>query len=415
VIALVDGEHQPDAVRDALDSLHAARGVAGVVFCGGGEKLPPGAHERAEELYGRPVAWEDDPVGALARVVADSRATTVVDLADEPVLGPAARLRLAAHALHLGLVYEAPGLRLAPPAYVRVPFEGPTVAVIGTAKRVGKTAVAGHLAGLMRDEGLEPVVIAMGRGGPDPPRLAPAGTGPAELRAEVRAGRHGASDYLEDAALAGVAAVGCRRVGGGLAGEPHETNVLEGAALAAAREPGALVFEGSGACLAPVEVDRTVCVVGDPRAALEALGPYRLLRADLVLLLRRAPGEDEVERLSPGRTIRAELRAEPAEPLPTGARVALFTTGAPACPGVEAVVASPNLSHRARLAHDLERAADERCDVYLTELKGAAIDTVAERALTEGARVVFLRHRPVGLDVPLDPVLLDLVPVRRGS
>ena len=41
----------------------------------------------------------------------------MVDLADEPVLAPAARLELAALALHLGLSYEAPGLRLEPPRY----------------------------------------------------------------------------------------------------------------------------------------------------------------------------------------------------------------------------------------------------------------------------------------------------------
>ena len=36
--------------------------------------------------------------------------------------------------------------------------------------------------------------------------------------------------------------------------------------------------------------------------------------------------------------------------------------------------------------------------MYLTELKAAAIDTVAARADAEGARVVFVRNRPVGLD-----------------
>jgi hypothetical protein len=34
--------------------------------------------------------------------------------------------------------------------------------------------------------------------------------------------------------------------------------------------------------------------------------------------------------------------------------------------------------------------------VWLTELKAAAIDTVARRARAEGARVIFLRNRPVG-------------------
>ena len=47
--------------------------------------------------------------------------------------------------------------------------------------------------------------------------------------------------------LAGVRTVGCRRVGGGPPGEPFDSNVAAGAALAAALpEVGALLFEGSG-------------------------------------------------------------------------------------------------------------------------------------------------------------------------
>ena len=48
VIALIDGEHHPSVVRDALERLD----LAGVVFCGGEEKLGAGS---LEELYGTPV------------------------------------------------------------------------------------------------------------------------------------------------------------------------------------------------------------------------------------------------------------------------------------------------------------------------------------------------------------------------
>jgi cyclic 2,3-diphosphoglycerate synthetase len=37
--------------------------------------------------------------------------------------------------------------------------------VFGTGKRIGKTAVSGYLARWLRDRGLPPVVVAMGRGG----------------------------------------------------------------------------------------------------------------------------------------------------------------------------------------------------------------------------------------------------------
>ena len=59
-------------------------------------------------------------------------------------------------------------------------------------------------------------------------------------------------------------------------------------------------------------------------------------------------------------------------------------------------MASTNLARRAALAEDLERAVAEGCDVWLTELKAAAIDTVATRARAEGVQVAFVRNRPVG-------------------
>jgi cyclic 2,3-diphosphoglycerate synthase len=387
VIALIDGEHHPAAVREALARLE----LAGVVFCGGEEKLAGGS---LEEHYGRPV--ETDPERALRRLAPAAEA--VVDLADEPVLGPTAKLRLAALALHLGLRYEAPGLRLDPPRYEPVAFDGPRLAVIGSGKRTGKTAVAGHWAGLLAGEGADAVIVCMGRGGPPEPRVAEADTALADLVAIAEAGGHAASDYLEDAVLAGVRTVGCRRVGGGLAGAPSESNVAAGAAVAAAL-PGvdALVFEGSGSCIPPVEVDRTVCVLGPGRP--EPLADYRLLRADLVLAHDRAP--------APSGALRFSLRPEPAEPLPEGARVALFTTGATECAGVEASLVSDNLARRDALRGDLQRAAASGCDVYLTELKAAAIDTVARHAAERDARVVFVRNRPVGVDDALVKLYRD--------
>ena len=107
VIALIDGEHHPSAVRDALARLD----LAGVVFCGGEEKLGPGP---LDEHYGMPV--ETDPEEALRRLA--PRADAVVDLADEPVVPASVKLRLAALALSLGLAYETPG-RAARPAALR--------------------------------------------------------------------------------------------------------------------------------------------------------------------------------------------------------------------------------------------------------------------------------------------------------
>ena len=45
--------------------------------------------------------------------------------------------------------------------------------------------------------------------------------------------------------------------------------------------------------------------------------------------------------------------------------------------------------------------------MYLTELKAAAIDTVAVCARREGARVAFIRNRPVGIDDALVKLYRD--------
>ena len=115
VIALIDGEHHPSAVRDVLAGLD----LAGVVFCGGEEKLGPGS---LEEHYGMPVETEVEE--GLRRLA--PHADAVVDLADEPVVPASRKLHLAALALSLGLAYEAPGSRLeAPPRHKQLDFGGP--------------------------------------------------------------------------------------------------------------------------------------------------------------------------------------------------------------------------------------------------------------------------------------------------
>jgi cyclic 2,3-diphosphoglycerate synthase len=343
--------------------------------------------------------------GALRRLAPN--ATTVVDLADEPILAAGAKLRLASLALHLGLAYETPTESFEPPRYERIDFDGPIVAVIGTGKRTGKTAVAGHLAGVLRERGRRPVIVSMGRGGPPEPVAAPRDLTLESLEALAAAGRHAASDYLEDAMLAGVPAIGCRRVGGSLVGVPFETNMVEGARLAASLDDvDTLILEGSGACVPPVEANATICIVGDPADALEALGPYRLLRSELVLAMRDVP--EELEELCPGRVVRTWLAPEPAEAIPDDARIAFFSTSEGQIAGVRPVVASANLARRGALAEDLERAEQERCDVYLTELKAAAIDTVAVHARRVGARVVFVRNRLLSDDLDLDELLAGL-------
>ena len=149
-VVLIDGEHYAPVVRDALAAL--PYDVVAALLVGGTEKL------RGGDDYGVPL------VGALDEVEAE----IVVDLSDEPVLGPRERFLWASRALALGLPYVGADFRFDPPPLHAVPF--PSLAVIGTGKRVGKTAVATHAARLLaRDRRV--VVVSMGRGGPPEPEL----------------------------------------------------------------------------------------------------------------------------------------------------------------------------------------------------------------------------------------------------
>jgi cyclic 2,3-diphosphoglycerate synthetase len=317
-------------------------------------------------------------------------------------------LRLAAVALDLGLSYRAPGIVLDPPPQQQV-GEAAVLTVIGTGKRTGKTAVAAQLAMTLRERGVDPVIVSMGRGGPPEPQLVAAGEqlDRARLLEIARGGAHAASDYLEDALLTGVATVGTRRCGEGPAGQVFESNVAAGVRLALSLDPGVVVLEGSGASLPPVAADRTVCVtLGEPES-IAGLGRLRLMRADLVIAL----GTGHVE-LPHGRVIRCELEPEPATPVPAGVRVAVFTTARPehaehvrhalARSGLEIAFLSTNLARRGELARDLDEAGRSGAGMYLTELKAAAIDTVAERADRDGLPVGWLRNRVVPRPGELD-------------
>ena len=59
---------------------------------------------------------------------------------------------------------------------------------------------------------------------------------------------------------------------------------------------------------------------------------------------------------------------------------------------------STELADRKKLRADLERLKDGDVDVFLTEIKAAAIDVVAEEADRRGVEVVFCDNVPVEID-----------------
>jgi cyclic 2,3-diphosphoglycerate synthetase len=271
----------------------------------------------------------------------------------------------------------------------------------------------------------------MGRGGPPEPEVVTVRPTVDSLVELSRAGRHAASDHLETAALVGVATVGCRRCGGGLAGAVATANVNEGARVAAELRPDLVVFDGSGAALPPIAADATVVVVGghqDPGVAAGYLNAYRLLLADVVVVTMAEAGtgwesvRDRVAAVAHGTPVVATtLRPRPLSDVRD--RSVAYFCAAPEdahdrlrahledAYGARVVHVSGNLANRAALRDELAKIV---ADVYLVELKAAAVDVVAEAALERGAEVVLAANDlvPRPGEVDLDGLLLDVAKFR---
>jgi cyclic 2,3-diphosphoglycerate synthetase len=422
VIVLVDGEHYPPVTRWGIETARErGHDVVGALFVGGNEKLQAGS---APQLGLPTRVAGQDRMASLALAIEEFEPEGVLDLSDEPVLGYRERMELAGVTLSRGLPYMGGDFRLDPPIE-GPPLAVPTLAVIGTGKRTGKTAISGAVARLAAQRGLDPVIVAMGRGGPSEPQVAEAGSVDlARLLELVRSGEHAASDYLEDALTTGVTAIGARRAGGGLAGAPYATNVREAAELGVERGAGVVILEGSGSAIPPVPWDGGVLVApaSVPVEYLAGyLGPFRLLLSDLLVVTMASSPLAGHEHLSALRSHIRRYLDDPRQivtdfiPVPLedvkGERV-FFTTTAPspvaerqiahleATDGCTVVGWSARLADRAGLAEDMGDA--ERFDVLLTELKAAAVDVACERAIERGARVVFVDNRAIVVEGPTD-------------
>jgi cyclic 2,3-diphosphoglycerate synthetase len=425
---IVDGEHYPPVIEGALDELRA-RGVvvAAAVLAGGKEKLPA---EGLDKLAGTDLVTDDDPRVALDRALTSYGVEGVIDLSDEPVLDYRKRMELAAISLARDASYEGSDFRFTPPPRPRLASK-PSIAVVATGKRTGKTAISSFLARTLKDAGHHPVIVAMGRGGPAEPEVMRGDElelDPHALLAMADEGKHAASDFIEDALLAGVPTVGCRRCGGGMAGAVDISNVAAGVEIANELPGDILIFEGSGAAIPPVHADVTVLVAPahvDPGYVAGYMGPYRLLLADfgvvtmcenpfgspsqvstLSSLIRNAFRIDRGEPPKEIEVVRTVFRPEPTEPV-AGREVFLATT-APEEVGdslrkhledehkCRVVGISHALSDRAKLEKDLTGLKE--ADTLITEVKAAGIDVATRRALDEGLNVVYMDNVPVGAE-----------------
>lgn len=421
-------------VRDALNALSEDYGyeVVAAVFIGGAEKISD-AGELAVDV---PLYKAETPEQALIEAIEEVSPMAVVDLSDEPVLDYAKRFRLASFALSKGVAYVGADFRFDPPDLPDL-LSKPSLGIIGTGKRIGKTAVSGFACRVLSASGFSPAVIAMGRGGPPIPESLLGGKielTPEGLLAFARKGKHAASDYFEDALTSRITTIGCRRCGGGLAGAPFFSNVPAGARIANALEEDFVIAEGSGAALPPVRVDAYLLTIGAAQPeeyAVGYFGTYRALLADVAAItMSEEPFADEekVNRLYRRlKSIKPDLKVVKTafRPKPLGEikkrRVFVAMTASPEAEtavrshleglGAEIVGMCFSLSDRQKLARDLEKAS--AAEVLLTELKAAAVDVATKKALDMGLEIIYLDNEPVsvGGDGDLKELIVELADI----
>ncbi len=419
IVALIDGEHYPPVVRFALDALREQHEVLAAAFAGGTEKVD---FDRGADVYGIPVVFSGSVDEALREAIDRYHPEAIIDLSDEPVTSAPDRFRLASIALGEGVAYAGADFRFDPPSCVLV-TDTPALGITGTGKRVGKTAVSAYVARRLKAAGRDIVVLAMGRGGPSEPELIRGDEVPLttpDLLELAAQGKHASSDNYEDAVMSRVTTVGCRRCGGGMAGETFFSNVPEGARLADSLGKELLILEGSGAAIPPVGSDADLLVIGAGQGVpyvRDYFGPYRLGRADAVIVAGAeepvASAEDVAAIVAAIRSQRQDVpiaittfRPNPIEDV-RGKRV-FFATTAPkgvlpvlvehleSVHGCTVVGESPHLSDRTLLREDM-RASAGLFDVLLTELKAAAIDVVAAAGIDAGVPTVLCDNVPVSV------------------
>jgi cyclic 2,3-diphosphoglycerate synthetase len=422
-VFLVDGEHHPEAVLDAVRQLEKRLGVRAdtLYFLGGTEKL-----EDFSKLAmpGVELLVPEDALGELVPVLERSGAGIVIDLSDLPVLTPARRMALAARALTAGAAYRGADFQFNPPRREKI-LRKPSCSIIGSGKRCGKTAVSTEMSRWLAEKGLRAVTVAMGRGGPAEPYVLRGETVTDDfLLSEMERGMHAASDNYEDALMARVTTVGCRRCGGGLAGEAFVTNCVEAARIADKLACDRVIMEGSGSSIPPVATDGCVCVISaaqDMEESTGFLGSYRLLISQgVVITMAEEPfaSSQKLKQLrervewinSEAVVLNTVFRPHPLKSI-RGRKVFLVSTAPEAAgPLIEGylqgreecivVGRSHGLSNRSVLRQELAGAVN--ADVLLTELKAAAVDTVADFARKNGKDIVYFHNIPVPTEGQLE-------------
>ena len=444
MLCLVDGEHYLPVTQESIDVLNNLEhiDIACAVFIGGTEKLRDDTEESYSEVLGVPVQFaktNEIPYNLIVEMIQKYNVDTVMDLSDEPILDYPKRFQIACKILAQDVSYQGPDFKFDPITQYEV-MEKPSIKIIGTGKRIGKTAVSGFVSRLIDKQGYEPCVIAMGRGGPQEPEIVHGEEleiTPKFLLEQSQKGVHAASDHWEDALMSRILTIGCRRCGGGMAGEVFLTNMKKGAKLANQVDSKFAIFEGSGAAIPPIKTNKNIVLIGANQPLnniINYFGPYRISLGDLIILTmceepmcndeKRQYIENFIEQINPkAKVISTVFRPKPLGDI-SGKKV-LFATTAPESIeqelvsyletnyNCEIIGTTPHLSNRPLLKADIEKYID-KVDIMLTELKAAAVDVATKYSMEKGLDVVYCDNIPVPINYKypdLSKSVLEIVEV----
>lgn len=417
ITVLIDGEHYPEINKDSIQLLKDSFDgvVSGIIFMGGTEKQ---IIDDLEGFYGMDVFMVKNLEVDFLKALEIFEPDLVYDLSDVPVVNHEVRMKVASFCFSKYCSYMGPDFYFEyEPKTLN--FSMPGILIIGTGKRVGKTAVSSYIAGVL-SRNKDTAIIAMGRGGPRIPqvfKIDKTEQVPERLLEISRNGMHASSDYIEDAVFSRVTTIGCRRCGGGFGGKFFLSNISEGVKIVEKIKPDLVIVEGSGASVPPVNTERKICIIGADQkweSIIGYMGIYRILISDLVLLtmceepiakMREIDllTERILEIKNDIKIIRSVFRPKPFYDI-SNKKVFLTTTIRSTAGkklknylekeyNCEIVKISFDLADRTKLKKQLLDFKDY--DVLLTELKAASVDLVTDFAFENNKAINYLNNIPV--------------------
>ncbi|MHA2294317.1 MAG: 2,3-diphosphoglycerate synthetase [Candidatus Hodarchaeales archaeon] len=387
--------------------------VVAALFLGGTEKI--GDLNEIEQYLNLPIYFLDQKrnfEAVLHKILKERKINSVFDLSDEPVVTSQDRMDFACAALFEGCSYKGADFQFTPIDFIEA--KKPVISVIGAGKRVGKTAVAGYIARVIKETEWTPCILTMGRGGPETPEVIRGDQliiNAESLLKVAYQGKHAASDYWEDALTSRITTIGCRRCAGGLAGAPYLDNVEEGIKIAEKILVDLIIAEGSGPTIPPVKAQSFIIIIGAQQPlsnVKDFLNPYRIKLSELAIITNcETPlaTDNKIQEICT--TVKAinpkiKLCCTKFRPKVLGDiqnKTVFYATTMPIemmkivvnyleqnynC---NIVSSSVNLSDRSKLKEDLKELT--QADVLVTELKAAAVDVATKIALQMGKPTIY--------------------------